>query len=66
MEPYQERVVSERDELEIKILKLAEFIRQGDDYTFSRLPLDEQLRLRAQLSAMRVYSHILATRIEQW
>jgi hypothetical protein len=60
MQPHQERVVSEKSELDIKIDKLDTF-RAGS--VFSTLPAEEQGRLNMQLSHMRAYSGILADRI---
>jgi hypothetical protein len=60
MQPHQERVVTEKTELDEKIDKLDTF-RAGK--IFSTLPIDEQDRLNMQLSVMRQYSGILADRI---
>jgi hypothetical protein len=60
MQPHEERVVVEKDELDAKIKKLEAFI--GGD-VFSSLAEDEQERLRAQVEAMDKYSSILGDRI---
>ncbi len=60
MQPHQERVVTEKKELDQKIDKLDTF-RAGQ--IFAGLPEDEQNRLNAQLSFMRSYSGVLADRI---
>ena len=61
MEPYQERVVKEREELNIKIGKLSDFIA---DPQFSTLvDVDEQERLKWQFICMSLYSTILHERI---
>ena len=60
MQPHQERVVTEKEELDMKIEKLDSF-RAGE--IFPTLPEDEQDRLNKQLSFMRQYSGVLADRI---
>jgi hypothetical protein len=60
MEPHQERVVTEKAELDEKIDKLDAF-RAGT--IFPTLPTEEQDRLNQQLSHMRAYSGVLADRI---
>jgi len=61
MEEYQLKVVVEKAELDIKILKLLQFI-QTPSFNSSLL-IEEQTRLKKQLSIMVVYSDILAQRI---
>jgi hypothetical protein len=60
MQPHQERVVTEKTELDEKIDKLDAF-RAGT--IFPTLAADEQDRLNMQLSHMRAYSGVLADRI---
>ena len=60
MEPHQERVVTEKEELDVKIDKL-DIFRAGE--IFPTLPEAEQDRLNMQLSHMRAYSGVLADRI---
>jgi hypothetical protein len=60
MQPHQQRVVDEKQELDIKRDKLTEFLK-GD--LFRSLPEDEQVRLSKQLTVMGEYSGILAERI---
>lgn len=60
MTPYQERVVAEKEELDAKILKLAQF---KISEAFATLPRIEQERLSVQLQVMNLYSDILRTRI---
>jgi hypothetical protein len=62
MEAYQERVVTERDELEEKIEKLVAFMFHSGH--FQGIPEREQDLLNRQLEAMREYSSILEERIE--
>jgi len=63
MQPYQERVVEERRELDEKISKLDKFIAGNE--IFDALPPDEKYRLRDQLRVMMRYSSILGERIEK-
>jgi hypothetical protein len=60
LQPHQQRVVTEKDELDVKIDKLDTF-RAGT--IFPTLAEDEQDRLNKQLSFMRQYSGVLADRI---
>lgn len=60
IEPHQERVVVERDELNAKIVKLDEFIKGS---VFSSLPVAEQLRLTSQRGYMKLYLGVLKERI---
>lgn len=60
MEPHQQRVLNEKEDLDTKITKLSDFTNGS---TFSSLPADEQLRLKRQFSIMRDYSSILGDRI---
>ena len=60
-EPYQQRVVDEKTELDGKYRKLIEFIEESP--TFPRLPDDEQNRLRRQKDCMKNYSDVLGERI---
>jgi hypothetical protein len=60
LQPFQIRVVEERNALDEKLTKLNTFI-VGDK--FMDLPDEERLRLRRQASAMEEYSKILGDRI---
>jgi hypothetical protein len=60
MKPYQERVVTEKSELDEKRLKLRAFIG-GDVYR--TLEKVEQSRLNRHLEAMTLYSNVLEERI---
>ncbi len=60
MKPHQERVVTEKQELDAKLEKLAAFII-GD--IFPTLPDAEQSQLQRQRNAMEDYSEILGERI---
>jgi hypothetical protein len=60
MAPHQERVVTEKRELDEKLAKLSGFFGTP---TFDSLGLAEKERLRRQHAAMHVYSAILGERI---
>lgn len=62
MQPHQERVFTEKHELDEKIEKLRLFIWQPDT-AFSTLDTEEQVRLRIQYHIMKQYSEILGQRI---
>lgn len=59
MQPFQERVVHEKVELDEKIEKLASFIALA----LPVVPFEEHERLKRQLSVMIEYSMILGERI---
>jgi len=60
MQPWQERVISEKTELDEKHTKLLAFLETEE---FSKLDADEQDRLRRQSAAMTEYSVVLGERI---
>lgn len=59
--PYQERVISERDDLYKDFLKLGSFVRSN---SFKELPNIDKKLLLAQKTAMDTYLTILDIRIE--
>ena len=63
MKPHQQRVIDEKTELDDKISRLSPFL-EGE--TFKTLSEAEQVRLKIQLSIMKVYSNILEERIEHF
>lgn len=63
MQEWQQRIITEYDELSQKILKLVEFVF-GEQ--FSKLPTTDQTLLRAQLGAMSSYSAILELRMQRF
>jgi hypothetical protein len=63
LQPYQERVIAERDDLQQKIEALDRFT--GSD-TFRSLKLKEQYRQVRQLNHMRSYREVLNERIEDF
>lgn len=62
VQPHQQRVIDEKCQLDVKVQALRKFI--DENQMFSRLPMDEQSRMRRQLDAMVQYSGILGERIE--
>lgn len=60
MQPHQERVVTEKEDLDGKLSKLTAFF---DGTIFLALDGAEQGRLREQAQVMRRYSEILGERI---
>jgi crAss001_48 related protein len=62
MQPYQERVVAEKQELDEKISRLKEFIF-GEGKIFRTLDPEERNRLEDQYTVMNQYSEILGRRI---
>lgn len=65
MLPYQERVVEEKVELDVKIEGLSLFIK-SESSAFTSLPHDEQERLQYQLIYMKGYSKVLGERISNF
>ena len=61
MKPYQERVVNEKIELEVKFKALKDFAN-GD--AFEKLPPQEQARLHLQGYLMEGYIEVLDARID--
>lgn len=59
--PHQQRVVTEKAELDTKATALSEFI--GNSPIFNTLDPAEQERLREQCEVMWQYSEILGARI---
>lgn len=59
--PHQQRVLDEKQELDIRITKLDEFIERTA--LFRQLDSGEQARMRRQLDVMRELSVILGDRI---
>lgn len=63
MKPHQERVVTEKKELDEKLEKLLTFIDSGNGRTFLTLSTEERQRLTTQARIMKEYSDVLADRI---
>lgn len=63
LQPHQQRVVTERDELQTKLTALSKFI---DSDIFDTLPSAEQGRLQRQKLIMIDYVAVLNERIAAW
>jgi hypothetical protein len=63
MEPWQERVIQEKKELDEKIEKLKNFIKNAPEKIATET---EMLRLEVQFTIMQSYSNILDVRIKSW
>lgn len=63
MLPHQERVLTEKNELDEKIKRLDDFIHGA---VYINLPEVERLRLVRQWCHMRDYSNVLGERIDEW
>jgi hypothetical protein len=61
LQPHQQRVVTERDELNTKLAALKGFIKGSQ--VFASLSAEEQDRLKRQADVMTDYSDILQERI---
>ena len=64
MEPYQDRVVVEKEELDEKINRLSVFVHNKEK--MSLILMIEQMHLMSQLTIMRAYSSVLEDRIAFW
>lgn len=62
MQPHQQRVFDEKQELDLKINGLGMFIKSSP--LFDTLDLNEQWRLTTQMHIMIQYSGILEARIK--
>ena len=63
MQEFQQRVVDEKTELDLKISKLESFL---DTELFRSLDRDEQVRMTQQYVVMKRYSEILQSRINHF
>jgi hypothetical protein len=63
LQPHQERVVIEKQELDSKLEKLRAFMLE-DGGIFDSLPSEEKSRLSEQETHMSRYSDVLRRRIE--
>ena len=64
MQPHQQRVVTEKQELDEKIAKLKAFIDASE--IFKALPLMDRLLLDDQYALMILYTRVLGRRIERF
>lgn len=60
MEPYQDRVITESIDLQMKVISLENFMK-GDE--FPELSVDAKNRLEIQLVHMKKYFNVLQARI---
>lgn len=63
LQPHQQRVVDERQELQVKHMKLGAFIQSE---TFEKLDLENRLLLKAQELVMSAYIGVLDERIKKF
>lgn len=63
MQPHQERVVQEKQELDERLFKLRLFMEKA---AFKELDIREKSLLTLQAQVMHNYSDILAERIALW
>lgn len=63
LQPYQERVVAEKNRLQERLDKLVYF---GGTNIYDLLPQGEQARLHRQLLIMQLYLQVLEERIAAW
>ena len=61
LQPHQQLVLDEKQDLDLRIARLDEFMRRNP--TFTTLDAPERDRLEIQLDLMRDYSGILGERI---
>lgn len=64
MQDFQQRVIDEKGELDIKIQKLKKFLKDSDGNRV--VTNDEYSRLLRQLNVMERYSDVLSERIENF
>ena len=63
LQPYQQRVVEESNQIDDRTNKLKLFLKTD---TFKGLPVAEQKRLYKQLELMQDLGDVLRERIEAW
>ena len=66
MQPHEERVVIEKQELDDKLVKLSAFCFDPGSPVFRALPSEDRYLLEEQYSIMAQYSDILAKRIARF
>lgn len=64
LQPYQQRVLTERDELRVKFTALGRWLTL--EPTDARLPPEERALLSTQYSIMNAYLQLLEMRIARW
>lgn len=63
MQPYQQRVIDEKRELDEKAAKLAAFLKRAEGLRPSEINAHDLALLRIQHAIMDAYSAVLAERI---
>lgn len=58
------RLLSERDELTVRLERITEFIEAGD--TFDQLDRYDQLLMKAQQFYMKKYLDVVTERLHRW
>lgn len=66
LQPHEERVVTEKRELDEKLAKLKAFCFDPGSQIFKDLPPEDQDLLEYQYEAMKNYSQILRKRIDRF
>ena len=66
VQPWQARILVEREELENKYMKLREFIFTGGMVEFNKLDFLERQRLVGQAYHMHMYLMFIDARIAAW
>ena len=64
LQPHQQRVVEEKEELDVKIKALQTFIERNE--MFYPMSTEEKSDMRRQLHMMETYSQILQRRINRF
>ena len=63
LQPYQQRVLDELNDLDIKINKLMTFVESP---AFEMVEQEHQVLLKVQMNYMMSYSDVLARRLDLW
>ena len=63
MQPYQQRVVDEKHDLDVLLERLTTFM---DDPKVWSIPIRERTLLNSQRAAMMEYSRVLGERVAMW
>lgn len=66
MQPYQQRVVAEHDELYVRWVKLGKFLGDATQEQVDEMGMEEYRRLSMQYTIMGEYVTILALRIDNF
>ena len=66
MQPYQQRVVQEHDELYVRWVKLGKFLAEATQDQVDQMGVEEYRRLSKQHTVMEQYINVLQERIENF